>query len=315
MISTGKKGRPVAAVSSGTHKGTIIRLVEEKSDVETKKRDMEEVLDDADLIADPAKFRMLSLADRRLLAAALERGELESSSEDDETEEEECPRRRVQHRIAKTFREKQLHEFRLTDGTLTMLPSEESERVFIAGRSGAGKSYISASYMRTYHIMFPGRRIFLLSTHDGEAAYEDIDHTQIALDDGFVENPPGLTELKDSLVVFDDCDNLTQKKISDACKALNNSLISDGRKYNIHVVTLSHMLMDHDRTRKLLNEAQRVIFFPQGNAHHNRRYLKEYAGMEANWVKKILKERSRWVCIDFRAPKSYLTENAVVVIR
>lgn len=313
MISTGRKGRPVAVVAGGVHKGTIIRLVESQTDVETKQRELEDVLDDADLISDPQKFRMLSIADRMAVADAIARGELESGS--DEESEEEPPARQVHRRVAKTFREKALHEFRLSDGCFTMLPSEESERVFIAGRSGAGKSYLSASYMRTYHIMFPARNIFLISTHDGEAAYEGIDHIQIPLSEDFVEKPPSLTDLQGSLVVFDDCDNLTDKKVSAACTALNNSLISDGRKYNIHVVTLSHMLMDYQKTRSQLNEAQRVIFFPQGNAHHNRRYLKEYAGMDANWVKRILKEPSRWVCIDFRSPKSYLTENAVVVIR
>jgi 2-succinyl-5-enolpyruvyl-6-hydroxy-3-cyclohexene-1-carboxylate synthase len=169
--------------------------------------------------------------------------------------------------------------------------------------------------MRTYRMMFPTRKIFLLSTHDGEAAYEDIPHTQIALDDAFAENPPGLTELERSLVVFDDTDNLEKKKILEACKALNSKLISDSRKYDVHVVTLSHMLMDHHNTRKQLNEAQRVIFFPQGSSHHNKRYLKEYAGFDAGWIRKILAEKSRWICIDFRSPKSYVTENAVVIIR
>jgi hypothetical protein len=73
--------------------------------------------------------------------------------------------------------------------------------------------------------------------------------------------------------------------------------------------------MDYKKTRVQLNEANRVVFFPQGSAYHNQRYLKTYAGLAGNWIKKILAERSRWICLDLRLPKSYVTENAVVIIR
>lgn len=305
MISTGRTGRAVAVVSGGAHDGTIIRLLDQdnKDAAEVPQRDMHEVLDEGDFFIDPAKYKLLPLADRLAIAAALQNGDF-----DDEEDEP------VRNRIAARYRERSKTEYRLDDGRMVVLPNKEPERVFVAGKSGAGKSFWTASYMREYGELFPDRTIYLFSTHDGEKAYSLIEHTPIPLNEAFVDAPPSLEDLKNSLCVFDDCDNLQDKKIAKACDALNADLICNGRKHNIHVVTLSHQLMEYQRTRGQLNEANRVIFFPQGSAYHNQRYLKVYAGLSGDWVKKILAERSRWICLDLRIPQSYVTENAVVIV-
>ncbi len=313
MISTGRAGRAVAVVSGGSHDGTVIKLVaeDEKQDAETPRRDMHEVLDEGDYLIDPVKFKMLPLAERLQIAAALARGDFGESSAEEE-DEDEAPIRR---RVAKAYRTRSKYEYRLDDGKMVVLPSKESERVFAAGKSGAGKSFWTASYMREYSEMFEDRRVFLFSTHEDEKAYRLIEHTAIPLDEAFIEAAPTLEDLSNSLCVFDDCDNLQNKKIAAAVDALNADLISNGRKYNIHVVTLAHQLMEYKRTRNQLNEANRVVFFPQGSQYHNQRYLKVYAGISGAWMKKILAERSRWICLDNRVPQSYVTENAVVIIR
>ena len=335
MLSTGRNGRAVAVVAGGLHDGTVIRIAEETDETVTPQRDIHEVLDEGDFRLDSEKVKLLSLEQRQQLFAAILAGDLDTEGDDegDEYEEElkygalppSAPQRRVIHRglpkpevskrVAKAYKDKSKYEFRLDDGKMVVLPSKETERVFVAGKSGAGKSCFSASYIREYQDMFPDRKVFLFSTHDGERAYEQLEHAAIVLDAGFVENPPTLDDLKNSLCVFDDCDALQDKKLLAAVDALNLDLINNGRKYGISVVTLAHQLMEYKRTRGQLNEANRVVFFPQGSAYHNQRFLKVYAGLNTEWVKKILAERSRWVCLDLRIPQSYVTESAVVVIR
>lgn len=319
MLSTGRTGRAVAVVAGGSHDGTVIRITEESEEAVTPQRDIHEVLDEGDFKLDPEKVKLLSLEQRKQLFAAIIAGDFDSDSD----EESDLPQRRVVHRemtpacsrVARTYKDKSKYEFRLDDGKMVVLPNRETERVFVAGKSGAGKSCFSASYIREYQEMFPDRRVFLFSTHDGEKAYERLEHIAIVLDEGFVDNPPSLDDLKNSLCVFDDCDALQDKKLLAAVDALNLDLINNGRKYGISVVTLAHQLMEYKRTRGQLNEANRVVFFPQGSAYHNQRFLKVYAGLNAEWVKKILAERSRWICLDLRLPQSYVTENAVVIIR
>lgn len=318
MISTGKAGRAVAVVFGGAHDGTVIRIADKSTDDEVvvPKRPMHEVLDESDFIIDPKKFKKLSLAEQLQIAMALETSEDEKEAyeADSESEEETAPNGRVGRRVVAAYKAKSKAEYRLDDGKMVVLPSRDPERVFVAGKSGSGKSFWTASYMREYTDMHPDRNIYLFSTHTEEKAYNNIDHEAIPLDDTFIENPPTLESLENSLCVFDDCDNLQNKKLLKAVDAVNADLISNGRKYNIHVVSLNHQLMEHSRTRNQLNEANRVVFFPQGSPYHNQRYLKVYAGLDGKWVKKVLDERSRWICLDLRVPMSYVTENAVVIV-
>jgi hypothetical protein len=340
MISTGRAGRAVAVVNGGEHDGTVIRIVDSASaisaeeKVETPRRDLHEVLTEDDLIQRRGGNRLLPLQTRLAIAGAIQRGEIildsasddEGSADSDVTEYVDARSLRkgyrpndippaVTRRIARSYEEKSRTEYRLDDGKMVVLPSRpDTERVFVAGKSGSGKSWFAASYMREYLDLYPDRKIFLFSTHEGERAYAQIEHAQIALDEDFVANPLSLEDLSGSLCVFDDCDALQDKKLMAAVDNLNLDLINNGRKYDIHVMTLAHQLMEYKRTRGQLNEANRVVFFPGGSAYHSQRYLKVYAGMTGDQIRRVMAEKTRWICLDLRLPTSYVTENAVVVV-
>jgi len=212
------------------------------------------------------------------------------------------------------YREVCQKSIKLDAGQFVIYPTRETERVFIAGRSGCGKSSLASMYAREYREMFPNNNMFIVSTHDEEKAYQSFDIHKIALDDTFIESPPTLDDLNNSLIIFDDCDNLTDKKLQDAVKRVNSNLIANGRKYNIHVLTLSHTLMDYSRTRHLLIEANRVIFFLGGSAYHTMRFLKEYAGLNKKQAQKIIGLRSRWVCLGLTVPNYFISENEISLI-
>jgi ABC-type glutathione transport system ATPase component len=191
MISTGRTGRAVAVVSGGSQDGTVIRIATE-CDAEVPKRHMHDVLDEGDLLIDPRKFKLLSLEDQTLIMEALERGDLDEDEGDEDDSEEEKPYqplRGPQRRVAKTYAEKSKYEYRVNDGRMVVLPSKETERVFVAGMSGSGKSCFTASYMLEYSDMFPDRRIILFSTHEDEKAYRAIEHTQAQYPRGHARAP------------------------------------------------------------------------------------------------------------------------------
>ena len=317
MLTTGRQGRAVAVVSGGADDGVVIRIAD--ADVATPvRRPLGEVLTERELKVRPNGYKSLTYAQRAAIEAALRDGRLELTDDD----EEEPPGRpifdrAIARRVKKSYDKVSETEFRLNGaGHMLVLPSgPEPERVFIAGASGSGKSYFAADYMREYRSMYPDRRILLFSTHEDEKAYEDIDVDAVALDAEFTEAPLSLTDLQGSLCVFDDCDALQDKKLSKAVEALNLDLINNGRKYDIHVVTLSHVLMGYAKTRCQLMEASRVVFFPGGNDYHSKRWMKVYGGINDAWQRQILKEPSRWVCVDMRQPRSYITENAVVLVK
>ncbi len=206
-------------------------------------------------------------------------------------------------------------DFTVQDGNLVILPSEETERMYIAGKSGCGKSTLAARYMVDYLRMFPQRRVLLFSRHHEEKAYEGIPHQAIELNDELVDSPIDLNEIKDSLVVFDDTDNLQDKKIKKVLQLLNDDIISNGRKYNIHCLTLAHQLLNYKESRNLLNEANRVVFFNNGTTFHIKNYLTKYAGIDAQMVKKILGLHSRWICISLGYPMYILHEHGAFLLK
>ena len=205
-------------------------------------------------------------------------------------------------------------EFKVSDGELIITPSIETERMYIAGKSGCGKSTIAARYMVEYLKMFPDRRIFLFSRHREEKAYEDIPHQAIELNDELAESPIELTEIKNALIVFDDTDNLQDKRIKKALQLLNDDIISNGRKYNIHCLTLAHQLLNYKESRNLLNEANRVVFFNNGTTYHIKNYLQKYAGIDVQMMRKILALKSRWTLISLGYPMYILHDHGAFLI-
>lgn len=205
-------------------------------------------------------------------------------------------------------------DFKVPDGEMIITPSVETERMYIAGKSGCGKSTIAARYMGEYLKIFPDRRIFLFSRHTEEKAYEDIPHQAIELTDELLEAPIELTEIKDALIVFDDTDNLQDKRIKKALQLLNDDIISNGRKYNIHCLTLAHQLLNYKESRNLLNEANRVVFFNNGTTYHIKNYLAKYAGIDAQMTRKILALKSRWTLVSLGYPMYILYDHGAFLL-
>lgn len=205
-------------------------------------------------------------------------------------------------------------DFKVPDGELIVTPSVETERIYIAGKSGCGKSTMAARYMAEYLKMFPDRRIILFSRHTAEPAYEEIPHQAIELNEELLEQPIELKEIENALVVFDDTDNLQDRRIKKALQLLNDDIISNGRKYNIHCLTLAHQLLNYKESRNLLNEANRVIFFNNGTTFHIKNYLTKYAGVDAQMVRKILGLKSRWTLVSLGYPMYILHEHGAFLL-
>ena len=300
MISL-KKGNPVAVICTGKDEGKKIFIADDTGASELK-QDPLELFGNNELA--PSK-KPITAAHRRAIRTALldERYDYPPELEDH------------MEILRREYDKKNRYEYRTDSETLCVYPAKGSERVFVAGKSGSGKSTFTAQYIREYTEMYPKRNVFLISTHEEEKAYKILPINQIPLDETFLTSPPTLTNLQQSLVVFDDTDNLQDKSLQHAVQSLNNDLLANGRKYEIHVITLAHQLMDYSRSRTLLNEANRVVFFNGGSAYHVQRYLKVYAGLQPKQIRRILDSRSRWTCMGLTIPNYVITEHEVYVLR
>jgi hypothetical protein len=264
--------------------------------------------------------RMLPTAMQHRLRMALRAAE--------EPEEDELAQ--VYRRASAKVHDRLKRELSLPSGTMFVLPSAEPERVYIAGKSGVGKSTICSMYMNEYHRMHPDRMIYLISRHEDDPAYRAVPHEMIPLEmfegkeaprghgtkKNAPEPPPAieLENLENSLVVFDDMDNCPSKAIEAAIQRLCNSIISAGRKFGIHCCWLNHQLTDWSRTRNLLMEANKVVLFPSGDNYHIGQYLKRYAGLGRETINKITGLRSRWVMLATTVPSYVVHEHGAFVL-
>lgn len=307
------KGVPVAVVCDGVYNNKKIHITEDASrpDRSLQEEDVYDLLEEEDFKLSSKMFKLLKPAERSRIRKALM--EEEEPDEPELVETYNKGRERVDT-ILKT-------ELNLPTGFMIPLPSREPERVYIAGKSGSGKSTIAAMYMREYLEMFPKRRVILISRHEGEKAYEKIKHTALPIElfqrskgDDEDYEPLDLPDIADSLVVFDDTDNIQDKKISNAILKLNEDIISNGRKYGIHVLTLAHQLMNYKITRNQLNEANRVVFFNTGSTYHIENFLKKYAGLNKGNIEKIKRVPSRWTMISMGHPMYVLHEHGIFLV-
>jgi hypothetical protein len=191
-------------------------------------------------------------------------------------------------------------------------------RLLIAGPSGAGKSTIAGHWLSDQQRDGPVERdIFLLSRVTADGALDDLPLLQrLPLDEEFAASAPLTAEdFKDSIVLFDDTDTISDKKVRQAVTDLRDDLLETGRHQNVQSVVITHQLFQGAASKKPLGEATGVVVFPQsGSKYHIRRYLKEYCGYEPEMVKRVMSLPSRWAYIQKTHPAYVIHEKGAFLV-
>ena len=169
------KGKPIALICGGYYDKRLLRLTEdqETADRTVEGEDIFDLLGPDDLLRnEPGTRKTLRTVDQRKLERAIRMHQAPID----------------EHLIGSYARataklNNQLKkEFSTDSGTLVVLPDPMSERVYIAGKSGSGKSCLAALYMNEYIRMFPDRRVYLVSRHEDEKTYAAVPHEVIPLE-------------------------------------------------------------------------------------------------------------------------------------
>lgn len=207
--------------------------------------------------------------------------------------------------------------------TVSLLPSDTTpDRIYVAGASGVGKSCWSAMFVYEYHLKYPSNKIYMYSTHTNETAYSalPIEYQElktllpVSISEGREVPPPTVQDFKNSLVIFDDVDNLQSKPSQEAVIGLQSDLLANGRKYGVSVMVVAHQLMNYKQTRNLLSECFRIVFFPQSSKYHVLRFLKIYAGLQKIDIDRIMNTKSRWICLQTLVPNIVISEHEVFIL-
>lgn len=293
-----RKGTPVAKYGKKT-----IRICEKRDDT-FEQDDILDLLDDID-ISSLIKKKLRSTDVKQLHDALTD--EIEPENED------LVP---LYKKLIEIIRNRKNKELTCNDDSFKLLPNPKTRDViYVGGRSGSGKSYQVAEYVKRYKKMFPEAEIFLFSPIVGEKVFKDLNIKQIDLAT-IGEDKIDISEFPDgSLVIFDDIDSILEKNAKERISELMHQILQIGRHTRISTVITKHLLNDYAKTRNICNEFTRVILFPAGSSRKNLTYfLEKYIGLDKDQIKKVLELKSRHVIISSTVPMFALCPNKIYLL-
>ena len=260
-----------------------------------------------DLKEDFVKSLELSSEDKKILEKAVK--------ENLEPEEEELVPKYYKILEAIDQQKKKGYVLR-SGGKLLPLPHfNRIEKIYISGISGSGKSTFASNFIKQYLIQKRKNEFFLFSNVDEDDVLDKLKPIRIDLDDEEALSEVRSDDFYDSIVLFDDTDTISNGLVRKFIQHLRDDLLECGRHYNTTVVAVSHVLQNYIATRKLLNEATSVVFFPKvGSNNHNHKFLKNHCMYDDDTIRRLLNLNSRWVCLYRSFPNYVIYEKGVFLV-
>lgn len=199
-----------------------------------------------------------------------------------------------------------------TNSKFQLAINKDLERMiaYIAGASGSGKSFFASQLIEKYHKAYPKNPVYIFSSVDEDKAFDKFKFvSRIKLDELLTENLD-INDLANSLVIMDDIDSISNKKIKDKVLNIANEGLQRGRHSKTSMIFTNHILCDGRQTRHILNEAHTITIFPKSANSRNLDYLLgSYIGLskqEIQYVKQmntrpctIIKSYPQVVCSDY----------------
>jgi hypothetical protein len=209
-------------------------------------------------------------------------------------------------------------EIMINDGLVKPIfdPLVDRQVYYVTGMSGSGKSYFASELISSYSKLFPQNPIYLFSNKPDDPVLDKHEKLlRIKLDDALLEQPIGIEELKNSLVIYDDVEAIPSKKLEKELNRIRDLILQVGRSGKTSYIYISHQSNNYSTTRTILNEMTSITIFPQYTSKYSLKYLLErYFGLDKDQIKKINSIPSRWVTIFKTGPMSVLHERGAYLL-
>jgi energy-coupling factor transporter ATP-binding protein EcfA2 len=202
----------------------------------------------------------------------------------------------------------------LQDGKFQQVPNPKAEReiLYITGPSGSGKSTYTLNYCKEFKKKKKKSDIYLFSALKEDETLDKIKTKRMIIDDSLIENPIDAEEFKNSLVIFDDIDVISNKDHREAVYKILNQILEVGRHHKTSCIVTNHLPTGGKDTRRIINESHSVTYFPQsGSAGQMKRLLQDYLGLDTATLKKIRKLNTRWATVFKNFPMAVMTEKLI----
>ena len=202
-------------------------------------------------------------------------------------------------------------------GKFYQMPDKNIERqiLYITGASGSGKSTYCANYIMEYKKIFSKNYIYLFSALKDDESIDKVEPKRVKIDDRLISDPLLVDDFKNSLVVFDDIDVISDKHQRKAVYNLLNAILETGRHFRVSCLITNHLPTAREETRRVLNECHSITYFPHsGNKSTLNRLLTEIIGLDKEDVIKIKKLKTRWATIFKNYPQIAMTEKDIWIL-
>ncbi len=296
MFSIGRKnqnnrGRAIAKIVKGEHNGKYLYMKPFKKDLKDIPKNITDRYSDEE-------YEILDNAIKTGIEPMEERAKEEY------------------YRLLDEFEKIKHKGFVLGSGKLQpLLDFDRQERFYITGSSGSGKTYYATQLVKQYLKKYKNEdNDFVLIS--GVPASEDINELEPSVINPYelLNEPLREDEISNAIVMFDDVLSIPKKDVKNNIVAIVNNLVETNRHSNTTMLIINHLINNHFETRKLLNEATAIVFFPKSSAKNNiRKYLTQYEGFSKELIRKIINLPSRAVTL-YKNPDYVLSEKIAFAI-
>ena len=192
----------------------------------------------------------------------------------------------------------------------------ERQIEYVVGSSGSGKSYFVKQFALEYHKVYPSRPIFIISALSEDTTLDSLKCLQrIKLSEEFIEEDFKAIDFENSLMILDDTDSITNKKILQKVNQIRHDILQCGRLHNVSCIITSHTACNGIQTRLCLNESHFITFFPSGLGGRALKYLLEnYLGFDKPQIKRVKSIDSRAITIIKGFPQVILAERECFIL-
>ena len=238
---------------------------------------------------------------------------MEDKKKGDEKMVSVCPDKKMCEDV-KTF-----NKMHLNEGHFQQIPTgdvNEFRVAYVCGQSGSGKSTYASEFVKQYKKKYPKNEVYLFSAVKEDSKLDKLKVLRLTLDADFVKDPPVIGDFDNSLCIFDDVDVIKEKPIREEVYKLLNLMLETGRHHKIYVLMTNHLATDKNNTKRILNEAHSVTFFPHCGGGRGLKYLlTDYIGLDKNQIKEMKKLDSRWITIFKSYPMVMMGEKDIVMLK
>ena len=149
----------------------------------------------------------------------------------------------------------------------------------------------------------------MFSSLKEDESLDSVDPKRFKIDDSLYLDPIQVEDLKDSIIVFDDIDVISDKKIKEAVYNILNQVLEIGRHHKISCIVTNHLPTNGNWTRRILNECSCFVYFPASSTGEIRYVLTECLDIDQKQIRYFKNCNSRWICLYKNHPMYYISEH------